>query len=44
MLARTLSKTHAELMNGMSAREMVWQRAFSELEAEERDRENRRRS
>ena len=33
MLARELKKTHAELMSGMSARELLWWRAYFNDEA-----------
>jgi hypothetical protein len=42
-LARELKKTHAELMSGTSAKELVWWRALYALENEEREREARRR-
>lgn len=41
VLARDLGKTHAELMHGTSARELVWWAALYKLEAEERERQQR---
>ena len=43
VLARDLKMTHAGLMHGMSARELVWWRALYEVEAAEREKADKQR-